>query len=56
MSSFGLPYAIIISIETNNTATIRAMNPRNLPKDSNFNSRGVFGASELAISLAILPN
>ncbi len=43
-------------METKSTATISAMNPRNLPNDSNFNSRGVFGVSELAISLAIFPS
>ena len=56
ISMLGSPYAIIISIDTNRTATINAINPRNLPSDSNLSSNGVFGVSELAISLAILPS
>ena len=47
---------IINSIETIRTATIRAMKPRNLPKDSNLCSSGVLGVSASAISLAMRPN
>ena len=46
----------INSNKTRSAATIKAMKPRNLPRLSNFNSRGVFGDSASAISPAILPN
>ena len=47
------PIARIIFIETRSTATIKAMNPRKRPKDSNFSSRGVLGVTASEISLAI---
>ena len=43
-------------METSRNATISAVKPKNFPRDSNFNSSGVFGVSEPAISLAILPS
>ena len=47
---------MINSIETIRTATMRAINPRNLPSDSNLCSSGVLGVSASAISLAMRPN
>ena len=49
-------YSRIKPIETINAATINAINPRNLPNDSNLCSKGVLGVSASAISLAILPS
>ena len=49
-------YSRINPIETINAATIRAMKPRNLPKDSNLCSNGVLGVSASAMSLAIFPS
>ena len=56
MSTPGTLYDRSNLIETRSTATTKAMNPRNLPRLSNFSSSGVFGVSAEAISLAILPN
>ena len=50
------PQARTSLIDTNKTATIRAMKPRNLPRDSSFSSNGVFGVFASEISLAIRPN
>ena len=49
-------YSTINAIETINAATINAMNPKNLPRDSNLCSRGVLGVSASAMSFAIFPN
>ena len=43
LSGIGPPYARSNLIDTTRTATINAINPRNLPRDSSFNSSGVLG-------------
>ena len=48
--------ALPSSTPTMTTATSRAINPRNRPKDSSFNSSGVFGGSASWMSVAIRPS
>ena len=56
VSISGSPYAMRTLIETKSVATIKAINPKKRPRDSNFNSSGVLGDSEPTMLLAIRPS